>query len=127
VTDRANMRISDEEREDAMAVLSEHVRTGRLDIEEFGTRSAKVNAAKTVRELAPLFDDLPSPRPSVLVAAPMAEPAPRASGTPVRWMNISALPAAAVVAFGVLLLTRNPMIALVAAVVIGFFFMSRRR
>jgi hypothetical protein len=121
------MRISDEEREDAMEVLSEHVRTGRLDIDEFGTRSAKVNAAKTVRELAPLFEDLPSPRPSVLIPSAVTEPPPRANRTPVRWMNFGALPAAAAVALGVLLLTRNPAVALVAAAVIGFFFMSKRR
>jgi hypothetical protein len=120
------MRISDAEREDAMEVLAEHVRTGRLDIDDYGTRSAKVNAAKTVRELAPLFDDLPSPRPSVLIARTVTEPQQR-DGKPVRWMNVSALPVAAAVAFGVLFLTRNVIVALVAASVIAFYFLTRRR
>jgi hypothetical protein len=124
VSDSADMRISDAEREDAIEVLGEHVRTGRLDIDEFGTRSAKVNAAKTVKELAPLFEDLPSPRPSVLVHRAVGEPP--ATRAPVRWMNVSALPVAAVVAFGVLLLTRNFIVAAVAASVIAFFFISRR-
>jgi hypothetical protein len=120
------MRISDAEREDAMEVLAEHVRTGRLDIDEYGSRSAKVNAAKTVRELAPLFDDLPSPRPSVLMARTVDEP-PQRDGKPVRWMNVSALPVAAAVAFGVLFVTRNLVVALVAASVIAFFFLTRRQ
>ena len=126
MSDQANMRISDAEREDAMEVLAEHVRTGRLDIDEYGSRSAKVNAAKTVRELAPLFDDLPSPRPSVLMARTVDEP-PQRDGKPVRWMNVSALPVAAAVAFGVLFVTRNLVVALVAASVIAFFFLTRRQ
>jgi hypothetical protein len=120
------MRISDAEREDALEVLAEHVRTGRLDIDDYGSRSAKVNTAKTVRELEPLFDDLPSPRPSVLIAAAVSEPEQR-GGKPVRWMNISAMPIAAATAFGVLLLTRNWIVALVAASIIAFFFLTRRR
>ncbi|HKS47677.1 MAG TPA: DUF1707 domain-containing protein [Amycolatopsis sp.] len=60
------MRLSDAERDEAINALSEHVRTGRLDIEEFGTRSAKVSTARTRGELLPLFTDLPAPRPSVL-------------------------------------------------------------
>jgi len=126
VTDRAKMRISDAEREDALEVLAEHVRTGRLDIDDYGSRSAKVNAARTVRELEPLFDDLPSPRPSVLIASTVSEPQQR-DGKPVRWMNISAAPIAAATAFGMLLLTRNWIIALIAAAVIAFFFLTRRR
>jgi hypothetical protein len=68
--DHPDLRLSDAEREEALDVLSEHVRTGRLDIDEFGTRSAKVSAAKTRRDLAPLFSDLPAPLPSALVVAP---------------------------------------------------------
>src|SRR5881227_1245225 len=69
------MRLSDAEREEAIEVLSEHVRTGRLDLDEYGTRSAKVTAAKTRTELAPLFSDLPAPRPSVLTE-PVRRPVP---------------------------------------------------
>ena len=126
MSDRADMRISDAEREDAMEVLGEHVRTGRLDIEEFGTRSAKVNAAKTVSELAPLFADLPSPRPRALVARPAAEPqgstAPQAPG---RWLNASVLPVVAVVAISLFLLTRSWFALLLIPIV--FMLLSNRR
>jgi hypothetical protein len=120
------MRISDAEREDAMEVLGEHLQTGRLDIEEFGTRSAKVNAAKTVSELAPLFADLPSPRPRALVARPAAEPqgstAPQAPG---RWLNASVLPVVAVVAISLFLLTRSPFALLLIPIV--FMLLPNRR
>jgi len=74
------MRLSDDERQDALDVLEEHVRSGRLDIDEYGTRSAKVTAAKRVSELVPLFDDLPSPRPSALLNGASAPPVPVMSG-----------------------------------------------
>ncbi|WP_370950169.1 DUF1707 domain-containing protein [Amycolatopsis sp. cg5] len=98
------MRLSDAERQDAMDVLGEHVRTGRLDIDEFGTRSAKITQAKTVAELAPLFDDLPSPRPSVLIRGAVTEPV---SAAPTRWLNVGAVPIAIALGVGMLLLTRG--------------------
>ncbi|HVV13155.1 DUF1707 domain-containing protein [Amycolatopsis sp.] len=85
----ADLRLSDAERNEAIEALSEHVRTGRLDIEEFGTRSARASAARTRNELVPLFDDLPEPHPAVLkvVRARQApgkpEPAQRFGGTAV--------------------------------------------
>lgn len=98
------MRLSDAERQDAMDVLGEHVRTGRLDIEEFGTRSAKMTQAKTVAELEPLFDDLPSPRPSVLICGAVTEPV---STAPARWLNVGAVPIVAALAIGLIVLTRG--------------------
>jgi hypothetical protein len=98
----ADMRLSDAERNEAIETLSEHVRTGRLDIDEYGTRSAKVTAAKTLTELARLFDDLPEPHPSVLrkpAPVPRTRPAPAA-----RRFRATALPIAAVIAL-VLFLT----------------------
>lgn len=89
------MRLSDAERNEAIEVLSEHVRTGRLDIDEYGTRSARVTAARTRSELVPLFEDLPEPQPSVLKPRPVAaaRPAP-----PARRFSIGAVPIAAIVA-----------------------------
>ena len=66
MSDQPDLRLSDAERTEAMDALSEHVRTGRLDIDEFGLRSAKVAAARTRADLVPLFADLPAPRPRVL-------------------------------------------------------------
>lgn len=74
-----DMRLSDAEREEAIEALSEHVRTGRLDIDEYGTRSATVSAAKTRGELAGVFADLPAPHPSVLGAPARPAPARRFS------------------------------------------------
>ncbi|PXY19794.1 DUF1707 domain-containing protein [Prauserella sp. PE36] len=65
--ERPEYRLSDAERQDALDALSEHVRTGRLDLTEFDERSQQVSAAKFRRDLAPLFSDLPEPKPAVLV------------------------------------------------------------
>lgn len=60
----SSIRISDTEREDALAKLGEHMSTGRLDIDEYGDRSAKVATAKTRGDLLGLFGDLPEPKPA---------------------------------------------------------------
>lgn len=64
--DRPEFRLSDAEREEAIEALGEHMRAGRLDIDEYADRTAQVTAAKTRGELVPLFTDLPDPRPAVL-------------------------------------------------------------
>lgn len=66
--ERPEYRLSDAEREEAIEALGEHLSSGRLDIDEYGDRTARVTAAKTRAELAPVFDDLPDPHPSVLVS-----------------------------------------------------------
>lgn len=65
-------RLSDAEREEAIEALGEHLSSGRLDIDEYGDRTARVTAAKTRAELAPIFDDLPEPHPEVLRGKPPA-------------------------------------------------------
>ncbi|WP_086660910.1 DUF1707 SHOCT-like domain-containing protein [Lentzea kentuckyensis] len=65
-----DIRIGDTEREQALQVLGEHMSAGRIDVEEYGERSAKITTAKTRGELMALFHDLPDPRPQF--AAPMA-------------------------------------------------------
>lgn len=42
------------------------MRDGRLDIDEYGDRTARLTAAKTRGELLALFSDLPEPRPAML-------------------------------------------------------------
>lgn len=73
---RAKIRVSDTEREDALGKLGEHMSSGRLDIDEYGERTAKVAAAKTRGDVLALFDDLPDPRPT------FGQPAPPAVRTP---------------------------------------------
>ena len=96
IGDVADMRLSDAERNEAVETLSEHVRTGRLDIDEYGTRSAKITAARTRSELVPLFEDLPEPHPRVLRAA--RDVAPGRPQPPARRFGVGAVPIAAVVA-----------------------------
>ncbi|MBB4686201.1 DUF1707 SHOCT-like domain-containing protein [Amycolatopsis jiangsuensis] len=104
------MLLSDAERQDALDVLSEHVRTGRLDVDEYGTRSARVAAAKRVSELVPLFDDLPSPRPSALLSAPRATaaPPPASRGSTLsRYVTRYAVPISVVLSIVILVLSRG--------------------
>ena len=61
--DPSVVRVGDTERNAAVAALGEHMSTGRLDLDEFGTRSAKASSARTVGELRELFTDLPAPHP----------------------------------------------------------------
>lgn len=72
----SEIRISDAEREDALGKLGEHMSAGRLDIDEYGERSAKVATAKTRGELLGLFSDLPEPKPTFGQPRPPA-PVPR--------------------------------------------------
>lgn len=74
--DPENLRISDTEREQAVRMLGEHMSIGRLDVDEYGERSAKATAAKTRRELTELFDDLPEPKPTFGPAVAAAATAP---------------------------------------------------
>lgn len=102
------VRLSDEERQEALDALDEHVRTGRLDIDEYGERSAQVTAARRRGDLEKLFTDLPRPRPSVLEepARPGAEPVAGKAGEPTLLHRASglALPIATIIAV-VLLVT----------------------
>jgi uncharacterized protein DUF1707 len=91
------MRLSDAERDEAINTLSEHVRTGRLDLDEYGTRSAKVTAAKTRGDLAPLFADLPEPHPSVLVTTGV-QPAPSRPSPVARFGGRALVPIAGLIA-----------------------------
>jgi len=60
-----NLRISDLDRESALQALGEHMSLGRIDLDEYGERSARVTAVKTRGELAEIFDDLPQPHPQL--------------------------------------------------------------
>src|SRR5690242_9534855 len=70
-----------------MKALDEHLAAGRLEVEEYGDRSARAANATTAPELAALFDDLPAPHPSLPgvvdplpAVAPPAPPAVREPG-----------------------------------------------
>ncbi len=61
------MRIGDTERTSALDALAEHLADGRITLDEYGDRSARVTIARTVDELLELFDDLPAPHPVISV------------------------------------------------------------
>ena len=54
-----NLRVSDADRDRAVAELSEHFQAGRLTSEEFDERSGRALQARTGAELAALLVDLP--------------------------------------------------------------------
>lgn len=86
------LRVSDADRDGALAELSEHLQAGRLTAEEFDQRSGQALRARTGGQLADLFTDLP-------VSDRAAGPASGADIRGRRWpLPISALRAALVVA-----------------------------
>ena len=75
----AGVRVGDVERNAAVAALGEHMAVGRLDFDEYTSRSELATSARTVGDLQPLFADLPAPHP-VLPGATvpsLIKPAPR--------------------------------------------------
>lgn len=66
----SQIRIGDTERESALTALGEHMSAGRLDIDEYGDRTARVATAKTRGDLIALFGDLPEPHPRFGPALP---------------------------------------------------------
>ncbi|WP_460662289.1 DUF1707 SHOCT-like domain-containing protein [Kribbella swartbergensis] len=69
------VRIGDAERDQAVAMLSDHFVAGRLTQDEFEERSEQATRARYADDLAPLFDDLPDPAELQLVRGPWSPPA----------------------------------------------------
>jgi len=64
-----DLRVSDADRDRAVSELSGHFQAGRLTIEEFEERSGQAVAARTGKDLAVLFADLPRD-PAVVISPP---------------------------------------------------------
>lgn len=71
------LRVSDADRDRAIAELSEHFQAGRLAVEELEDRTGRALQARTAGELAGLFTDLPRRQ----AAATGAAPAPARAGS----------------------------------------------
>ena len=130
--ERPPIRIGTAERDAAMKALDAHLEAGRLDVDEYGERSARASVATTAPELAALFDDLPAPHPDLpgipglpAVAPPSAPPAVRESSTLEVWgpRLVALSPFIAVALF---LLTRQWIFFLLIPVA-GVVFGSSRR
>lgn len=77
---RGDFRVSDAERDQAVAELSEHFQAGRLTQEEFEDRSGRALQARTRSDLTGLFTDLPRHTAFAPRAAGPAGPAPGPGG-----------------------------------------------
>jgi hypothetical protein len=62
VSEPHQVRIGDQQRQEAISALNEHFAAGRLEIGEYEQRVGYASGAQTAQELAALFNDLPHPR-----------------------------------------------------------------
>ncbi|HJP78155.1 MAG TPA: DUF1707 domain-containing protein [Pseudonocardiaceae bacterium] len=113
----ADLRVADSERENALTALSEHVSQGRLNIDEYGERSAQISTAKTRGELRALFSDLPPPHPQFgatgfapapVVPQPGRQVAGRPPGGATRAVVAGLVPVAGLIAVGLFLFAHLP-------------------
>jgi hypothetical protein len=65
---RGDLRVSDADRDMALAELSEHFQAGRLDADEMQERTDQALKARTGKELSAIMADLPVVRPGATVA-----------------------------------------------------------
>lgn len=121
----SDIRISDSEREDALGKLGEHMSAGRLDIDEYGERTARVTAAKTRGQLLDLFGDLPEPRPVFGRPAPPAEPVGRAPSVARKVAPVLVPVVFVVLAFSLMFLVKVPFVILLLPFL--FFVVSGSR
>ena len=84
-----DIRIGDADREDALRALGEHFSAGRLNVDEYGERTARATTARTRGELVAVFADLPGPHPRFERPAPsnspVTAPDPAAASLPTKW------------------------------------------
>ncbi|GAA1677721.1 hypothetical protein GCM10009830_25830 [Glycomyces endophyticus] len=93
--DQGRLRISNDDRDEAIAQLRAALDEGRIDLGEFDERSMAAYNAKTNAELDLIFEDLPGGRPKVGEVVPAQEAAaPAAAAPPARRGNpLKRLPA----------------------------------
>ena len=125
-----DIRIGDAEREHALELLGTHLGEGRLSVDEYGERSARVTTAKTRGDLYALFSDLPAPRPQFpRVEPPVAPPAVSARrGFPLDFrVGSAALTAVAIISVALFVLAKTPLVfLLIPAVFLLIGRMGRR-
>jgi len=115
-----SLRVSDADRDRAVAELSEHFQAGRLTVDELDDRTGRALRARTAADLAALFTDLPRKQPAVTAADRRpASPAP----SPFARVPVVPIAILAVIALGSLLSGHPALIALVPVLVL---FIVRR-
>jgi hypothetical protein len=113
-----DIRIGDAERQQAIELLGEHLSQGRLSVDEYGDRTARVTAAKTRGELLALFGDLPAPHPQLAQIAPLPSLTPARDR---RWVQV-AVPLVGLLTVALFFLVKNPFVFLIVpavALIIG--------
>ncbi|GAB2981564.1 DUF1707 SHOCT-like domain-containing protein [Saccharothrix stipae] len=125
-----DIRIGDAERQHALELLGTHLGEGRLSVDEYGERSARVATAKTRGDLYGLFGDLPAPRPQftqVDPSAPVAQASAR-RGLPVDFrVSSAAVTAVALVSVVLFFVAKTPLVfLLIPAVMLLIGRMGRR-
>ena len=122
-----DIRIGDAEREHALELLGTHLGEGRLSVDEYGDRSARVATAKTRGDLYALFGDLPAPRPRFTAVEPPA-PVQAQRGSPVEFrVSTAAVSAVAIISVVLFFLLKNPFVfLLIPAVMLLIGRMGRR-
>jgi hypothetical protein len=94
-----DLRLSDADRDRAVAELSEHFEAGRLTAEELDERTGRALRARTGKELADIFADLPrhqNPQVSTVADPEPARP-PGLAGKPIPRIAIAVLAIAALI------------------------------
>ena len=117
-----HLRISDADREAAIARLGEHYAAGRLDKDEFDERSDAVWTAKVGADLAPIFADLEPQGVTGRPPRPWARPEGRPAGGR-GWLPVPFVPALLVL----IALTAITHIPFVLFLVFGCFLVYGRR
>jgi hypothetical protein len=95
-----DLRVSQAERDDVVAVLAGHFADGRLTVEEYEERVEAALAARTGRDLEPLLEDLPAadPPPTRTPTRTRRRPEPRRLGAPLIPARLLAVAAVVVLA-----------------------------
>jgi hypothetical protein len=112
-----DIRLSDADRDQAVARLSEHYAVGRLDKDEFDERSDAVWSARTGADLAPLFVDLEPRRPL------RRQPHPAAAWRRGGWFPVPFFP----VLFVLIALTAVTHVPFVLLALLGWVVLGGRR
>ena len=95
-----SLRVSDADRDRAIAELSEHFQAGRLTADELDDRTGRALQARTAADLAALFTDLPRRQVPVTSAVPPSPVRSRPAGVPVLPIAILAVIALASILSG---------------------------
>ena len=87
--ERNELRVSDDERREAVRRLQVELSVGRLDLAEFEERCDEAGRARTRSDLAKVLRDLPALPPGRVVTAATVSTAVAVNGACVSWWTIA--------------------------------------